>query len=101
MEFKTLGAIGGKHIHTKSVHGCGSLYINYKRNHSIILMVLVDSNYTFIYVDVGCNGRIREGEVFINTYFYRILKTPNNPLTILYDRRIPGRHKSIGESGVL
>ena len=35
----------------------GSLYFDYKGNFSIILMALVDSDYKFLYIDVGTNGR--------------------------------------------
>ena len=29
-------------------------------------MALVESNYEFIYVNIGCNGRISDGGVFRN-----------------------------------
>ena len=33
-------------------------------------MAIVDYDYKFLYVDVGCQGRISDGGVFRNTSFY-------------------------------
>ncbi|KAK1900112.1 Protein ALP1-like [Dissostichus eleginoides] len=46
-----LGALDGKHINSRPPF-------------SMALMALVDSNYKFLNVDVGCNGRISDGGVF-------------------------------------
>ncbi len=43
-----LGVMDGKHIAIKCPRGGGSLYFNYKKFHSIILMALVDADYMFI-----------------------------------------------------
>ena len=32
-----------------------------------MLLALVDADYKFIYVDVGCNGRVSDGGVFANS----------------------------------
>ncbi|KAK6181839.1 hypothetical protein SNE40_009621 [Patella caerulea] len=60
----TLGAIDGKHISLQAPPHPGSVFYNYKHFFSIVLMALVDADYQFIYVDVGCNGRISDGGVF-------------------------------------
>lgn len=65
------GALDGKHIRI-SPHS-GAQYYNYKNFYSIVLMALVNSNYEFIFVDVGKNGRLSDGGVLECTEFYRKL----------------------------
>ena len=59
-----LGALDGKHVVLRPPIGSGSTFYNYKHTFSIVLMALVDSDYRFLWIDVGCNGRISDGGVF-------------------------------------
>ena len=61
------GAMDGKHIQMRRPINSGSYYFNYKGFFSIVLLGLVDADYKFIYIDVGCNGRISDGGVYRNS----------------------------------
>lgn len=45
-----IGTIDGKHIRITSP--LGSMYYNYKGYASVVLMIVADSDYRFVYVDI-------------------------------------------------
>ena len=71
----------GKHIVIRPPTGSSSYYFNYKHTFSIVLLAVVDANYKFIYIDVGCNGRISDVGVFKNCLLFNAME--NNTLQIL------------------
>lgn len=88
-----VGALDGKHVVIRAPPGSGSDYFNYKNSYSIVLMALVDSDYCFLYVDVGAKGRGSDGGIFQNSSLYNALETnslaiPNN-FIILADDAFP------------
>ena len=67
-----VGAIDGKHVPLINPFNSGSSYVNYKSFFSIVLLVLVDADYKFLYVNVGCQGCISDGGVIKNSELYRL-----------------------------
>jgi len=61
------GAVDGKHINMKNPPGGGSLYFNYKKHFSIVLMAVVDAKYRFLYIEIGQPGGISDGGVWNHT----------------------------------
>ncbi|KAJ8982008.1 hypothetical protein NQ317_004095, partial [Molorchus minor] len=86
-----LGAMDGKHIRIKCPKKAGSHYFNYKKFHSIVLFAVVDAHYRFLYVNVGCQGRISDGGVVAHTSFGRALD--ENRLSIPSPEPLSGRKK--------
>ncbi len=70
-----LGAIDGKHIAIKCPNGGGSLYFNYKKFHSIVLMALVDADYKFIWIHLGANGSASDAQIFNSSELYECIDT--------------------------
>jgi len=60
----TLGAIDGKHIACKCPPASGSTYFNYKKYYSVVLLALVDSNYKFIWADLGARGAASDAQIW-------------------------------------
>ena len=72
-----VGSLDGKHIRLRPPAHSGSVFFNYKHFFSIVLMAVVDSNYRFLYCDVGANGREADGGVWGNTDLAKDLHTGN------------------------
>jgi len=84
-----LGAIDGKHIVIQCPINSGTEFFNYKGTFSIVLMALVDANYMFTYVDIGCQGRISDGGVFRNTSLWHKLEA--NEILLPSDEPLPSK----------
>ncbi|XP_034042938.1 protein ALP1-like [Thalassophryne amazonica] len=59
------GALDGKHIACKCPPGTGSMYHNYKGFFSMVLFALVDSDYKFIWADIGGKGSASDAQYYI------------------------------------
>ena len=89
-----IGALDGKHMNI-DIGNAGSTFYSYKRHNSIVLMALVDANCRFIYVDIGCNGRVSEGGVCSNSSLSELLNDESNTLNIPPSRQLPGHNIKI------
>lgn len=87
-----LGAVDGKHVRIIPPPGSGSYFYNYKGEHSLVLMAVVNSNYEFIMADFGVNGRISDGGVIEYTKFFDKLK--NGTLCLPPPRRLKNSNRS-------
>ena len=79
----TLGALDGKHVACKCPPSSGSLYFNYKKFFSVVLLALVDSDYKFVWADVGGRGAASDAQLWNMSDLKRSLEDPEtNQLNI-------------------
>ena len=64
-----LGAVDGKHIRIQNPKNTGSLFFNYKKYFSIILMAVVDAHLSFIDIDVGSFGKESDSNILKESSF--------------------------------
>lgn len=88
-----LGAVDGKHVRIIKPHGSGSLFYNYKNYFSIVVMAVVDSNYKFIYAQVGAYGKDCDSSIFKNSNFWKGIE--NGTFDIPSAEILPGIDKAI------
>lgn len=64
----------------------GSMYYNYKKQFSIVLLAVADAHYKFVMVDIGAYGQQSDGSVFAHSTFAKLMMQgrldlpPNRPL---------------------
>lgn len=75
-----VGAIDGKHIRVCNPASSGSLFFNYKAFFSIVLLAIVDSNYKFVFVDIGAYGKECDSTILQNSKLYELMINNNLPL---------------------
>lgn len=80
------GAIDGKHIVLRCPPNSGSLYFNYKKQFSIVLMAISDYLYRFSLVDIGAYGGNSDGGIFEASNIGKNLKSNglNLPTSLAY-----------------
>lgn len=88
-----IGAIDGKHVVLRAPHNSGSLYFNYKKTFSTVLLAVVDAKYKFVVVDVGAYGRNSDGGIFSNSRLGN--KIHNGTLNIPQNKCLPGTNQEM------
>lgn len=80
-----IGAIDGKHVNIIAPPNSGSLFFNYKKTFSIVLLAIVDPEYRFIAVDIGAYGKNSDGGIYSSSTFGKALE--RNTLNIPCDKQ--------------
>ena len=69
-----LGALDGKHVTIIAPPSSGSLYFNYKKTFSIVLLALVDAKYNFTVVHIVSYGKDSDEGIFAKSNLGKALE---------------------------
>ncbi len=84
-----IGAVDGKHVQVRSFPHSGSMFRNYKGTFSLVLFAICDSQYKFLYCNVGCAGSANDAAIWLNSAFKKKLEEgqlgcPSSPSYVKY-----------------
>ncbi|XP_040065685.2 putative nuclease HARBI1 [Ixodes scapularis] len=95
----SIGSIDGKHFAIRCPPNSGSIFHNYKKFYSMVLLAVVDAHYRFRLVDIGAAGHQSDGGVLresnlgkalaANTLQIPVIAEPAPPLCLLGDEAFP------------
>jgi len=88
-----IGALDGKNVVIEAPPNSGSLYFNYKKTFSLVLLALVDAQYKFVAVDIGAYGKNSDGGILSNSNLGKALK--KNKLTIPNEQYLPSTNEKL------
>lgn len=88
-----IGAIDGKHVNIRAPWNSGSLYYNYKKFFSTVLLAVADAKYKFIIVDIGAYGRNHDSGILSSSKFGQLLQ--NNMISIPPNKNLPGMTNTV------
>ncbi|XP_022162492.1 uncharacterized protein LOC111028245 [Myzus persicae] len=95
----TVGAVDGKHIRLECPKNSESLYYNYKKFFSLILMAICDSNYCFRIINVGSYGKESDCNVFKMSPFGE--KLYSDKVNFPPERCLPGDDQGVPQPFIL
>jgi len=80
-----IGAIDGKHIQIQCPPNSGSIYFNYKKTYSLVLLAVCNSKYEFTLFDIGAVGSESDGGILARSELGKALR--ENRLSIPQENR--------------
>ena len=83
-----LGALDGKHCRILKPSKSGSLYYNYKKFFSLVLLAVCNSNYEIIWTSIGAEGKSSDSGIWKRSPIYQALHNRRNPLEIPAPERL-------------
>ncbi|KAM3921502.1 uncharacterized protein RB166_010894 [Leptodactylus fuscus] len=83
-----IGAVDGKHVRVQKPPHSGSLYFNYKKYFSVVLMAVADATYRFIAIEVGAYGSTGDSRVLLSSVLGRTVLL--DQVTLPPPRPLPG-----------
>lgn len=75
-----IGAVDGKHIRIICPRLSGSMFYNYKQYYSLVLMAIADSNYRFIYANIGRYGKNCDSAIFKRSALWNWIVTERHQI---------------------